>query len=78
MAHPILFDIRRGDVTLTATTLSRIQSGTLTLYLVTETAEVKLDAASVSAIQAGAKTLNVLHSVHGHRALNAAVLNNLT
>jgi hypothetical protein len=77
MANVTLFDVQRGDVVLTAALLTRIQSGAITLILMTETAEVKLDAQAVAAVLAG-KSLKVFHSIHGHRALNAAVLNNLT
>jgi hypothetical protein len=78
MANITLFDIRRGDVTLTAAVLARIQSGALTLYLLTENGEVKLDAAAANAIVAGTKTLRVLHSSHGHKTVNSTVLAALT
>jgi hypothetical protein len=78
MANIVLFDIKRGDVTLTAAVLARIQAGTLTLFLLTENGEMKFDAVEANAVIAGTKTLRVLHSVHGHRALNAAALAGLT
>ena len=78
MANITLFDVQRGDVTLTAAMLARIQAGGLVLHLLGENAEVKLDAPTAAAVLAGTKTLKVLHSNHGHRALTAAVLNGLT
>jgi hypothetical protein len=74
----ILFDVQRGDVTLTAAVLARIRAGQLTLNLLGENSEVRFDAALANAVVAGTKSLRILHSAHGHRALNAAALNGLT
>jgi hypothetical protein len=78
MSNPTLFCLRRGDVVLNSATLTRIQNGSLVLYLMTENGETRLDAPAVTAILAGTKTVKVLHSVAGHRSITAATLNALT
>jgi hypothetical protein len=77
MANITLFDVQRGDVTLTAAVLTRIRNGTLVLSLLGEKAEVKFDAPTANAVLAGTATVKVFHSAHGHRVISAAVLNGL-
>jgi hypothetical protein len=78
MANPNLFDLGRGDVVLTAGVLARIRAGSLTLNLLGENAEVRLDKPTADAIVVGTKSIKVFHSVHGHRILDSGVLNKLT
>jgi hypothetical protein len=78
MPNPTLFCLIRGDVVLTASVLQRIRNGSLTLSLLSENAEVRLDKPTADAVVAGTATVKVLHTVHGHRSLNQQVLSALT
>jgi hypothetical protein len=78
VANPILFDLGRGDVVLTAAVLARIRAGSLTLNLLGDRAEIRFDAPTANAVLAGTATVKVLHSAQGHRVITQQVLNGLT
>jgi hypothetical protein len=78
MANITVFDSTRGDVTLTAAVLTRIRNGQLTLTLLGDRGDVRIDATLAEAIVAGTASLSVVAQHHGKRSLNKDSLAALT
>ena len=79
MANITLFDIGRGDITLTAALLVRIRAGTFALTLHDEkSGSVRFDSVVANAVVNGTTTVRALHPAHGHRVLDSSVLSKLT